>query len=232
MSTQPTTPSPAILVGFTDLSPEARDALIARGRERRWVRGETVYSRFHPPAAVYSMTEGLAAMVAHTPNGYRRILSLFKPGDLAGARTLMPELPEADHGIVAITPVAALEISRRDLEEVGEDHPEVLIQVTRSFSQQIQDLGQRLMGVMSVEVRVRLARLLLDLSIAGTEADDEVVELSWDLTHREMAEIVGASRPHVSSVLGELEEEGSVERMGQEALRVRPARLQEIVSES
>lgn len=217
-------------MGFADLSPEARRELASRGREKRWSRGEAVYSRFRPPEAVYSITEGLAGMVARTPNGYRRILYLFRPGEIAGAQTLVPDTPESEHEVEAITSVTALVIGRRDLEEIGENHPEVLVHLTRRFSEQIQELGQRLMAVMSVEVRVRLARLLLDLS--GRDSTDDLVPLSWNLTHREMAEIVGASRPHVSSVLGELEDEGIVERLGQKGLLVRPARLAEITHPS
>lgn len=221
--------SSTFLAGFADLPPDARDDLAARGRLRRWDRGETIYGRSDPREAVYAITEGLAGMVARTPNGYRRILHLYRPGDIAGARTLMPHVPEADHEVEAITPVAAVEILRPDLVEVGERHPEVLLHLNREFSRQIRDLAHRLVAVLSVEVRVRLARVLLDLSIDGPDAPDEMVPLSWPLTHRELAQIVGASRPHVSTLLGELEEEGIVERMGQKGLRVRPARLREIV---
>lgn len=217
------------LAGFADLPPDARADLASRGRRRRWERGETIFGRSDPPQAVFAITEGLAGMVATTPNGYRRILYLYRPGEIAGARTLMPHAPEANHDLEAITPVEAVEIPRLDLEEMGERHPEILVGLNRQFSRQIQDLGRRLMGVMSVEVRVRLARVLLDLSIDGPEAPDEMVSLSWQLTHRELAQIIGASRPHVSTLLGELEEEGIVERNGQRGLRVRPARLQEIV---
>lgn len=227
MSTQPTKLPETRLVGFADLSADARGALAERGREKRWSRGEAVYDRLRPPQAVYAISEGLAGMVATTPNGYRRILYLFRPGEIAGAQTLMPDAPQAEHAVEAITPVAAVEIARRDLEKIGEHHPEVLIHVNRRFSQQIQELGQRLMAVMSVDVEVRLAQLLLDLS--GRHSTDELVPLSWSLTHREMAQIVGASRPHVSTVLGEMEDDGILERLGQKGLRVRPARLEEIV---
>jgi hypothetical protein len=45
-----------------------------------------------------------------------------------------------------------------------------------------------------------------------------------------MGQIIGATRPHTTTVLKSLEKEGAVKRQGQKGLMVRPSRLGEIVS--
>ena len=71
--------------------------------------------------------------------------------------------------------------------------------------------------------------LLLELAEDRTGPRREFVPLTHPLTHEQMAQAVGASRPHVSSVLRDLEEAGAVRRGRGRDLRVAPARLAELL---
>jgi DNA-binding GntR family transcriptional regulator len=55
------------------------------------------------------------------------------------------------------------------------------------------------------------------------------VPLAHRLTHETMAQMVGASRPHTSTVLRDLERDGAVQRRTSSGLLVRPLRLRQIV---
>ena len=82
---------------------------------------------------------------------------------------------------------------------------------------------------MSEEVPVRLGQLLIDFAAPGTADLEEFVPLSYPLTHEAMAQIIGASRPHTSTVLRDLEEMGLVRRRSERGLLVRPALLAQMV---
>ena len=70
--------------------------------------------------------------------------------------------------------------------------------------------------------------LLLDFVDDGMRGSDELVPLSHTLTHETMANIVGASRPHTSSVLAELERREVVRRRRRDLL-VRPSGLLAVI---
>jgi CRP-like cAMP-binding protein len=86
-----------------------------------------------------------------------------------------------------------------------------------------------MLALVSAEVPQRLSRLLLELAEDRTGPRPAFVSLSHPLTHEQMAQAVGASRPHVSSVLRDLEQAGAVQRGRGRDLKVAPERLAELL---
>lgn len=205
---------------------EALEALARLAYEVSFDTGQRVIPMFRPTRRLVFARDGLAALTGVSSQGKQRIAFLYRPGDVIGSRFLV-ETPESEYEVVALTDVEGLAVRVEDLERVGEDHPEVLFDLTRAFARRVDRLCERLLTATTLDVPVRLARVLLDLSGNG---DGTWRSLDHRLPHRVLAEIIGASRPHVSAVLGELEEAGAVRRGGRGArLEVCPDRLAEIV---
>lgn len=122
-------------------------------------------------------------------------------------------------------------LSAAPLEELAAEAHELLIGVTRALSRRIDSMNDRLMAAMSDDARVRLSQLLLDFAGVGGNPSCEFVTLRVPLTHETMSQIIGASRPHTTTMLKALEDEGAVRRQGQKGLLVRPSRLSEIVAQ-
>lgn len=211
-----------------ELSSAALEAMAERGREVEYDEGDRLVPLLSPPQQILVLHEGLAKLVGISSNGVERIVYVFRPGDITGSRVLL-DSPEAPYEIAAISPVEAVAISKRDLLALGREHPEVLLAITREFSRRLSRLTRRVMSAMSEEVPVRLSQVLIDFAEENDDEDD-MVPLVYPLTHETMAQIVGASRPHTSTVLGDLEEAGAVRREGRRGLSVRIDRLSEIVA--
>jgi len=79
-------------------------------------------------------------------------------------------------------------------------------------------------------VRFAVQDTLLEFA-DGNGADEVFVPLAHPLTHESMAQIIGASRPHTSTVLRDLEGFGAVQRRSGRGLLVRPSRLRQIVGD-
>jgi len=126
-------------------------------------------------------------------------------------------------------PVRSVAVSKQDFLRVAEEHPALLMAVTREFSRRLAGLTSRMLAAMSEDVPVRLGQLLIDFASPGAEDLEEFVPLSYPLTHEAMAQIIGASRPHTSTVLRDLEELGLVRRRSDRGLLVRPSRLAQMV---
>ena len=92
-------------------------------------------------------------------------------------------------------------------------------------------MTHRVLAAMSVEVPVRLSQLLLDFAGNHDDEGEGFVPLAYSLTHETMAQIIGASRPHTSTVLRDLERVGAVRRRSRKGLLIHPDRLREIVTE-
>jgi CRP-like cAMP-binding protein len=224
--------APELLSGvpvLAELSTSTREDLARVAREVEFRAGERIVPLIKPPQRVLFILDGLVKLVGVSMNGVERIIYVFRPGDITGSRVLLDESPEAAYEIVAMRPVRAIAVNKQDFLRVTEAHPELLMIVTREFSRRLTGLTSRMLAAMSEDVPVRLGQLLIDFSPPGALHIDELVPLSYPLTHEAMAQIIGASRPHTSTVLRDLEEKGLVRRRSDRGLLVRPARLAQMV---
>lgn len=211
-----------------DLPPPARDRLAGVAREVHFNPGQRMVSCLEHPRTLYVLQDGLAKMVGISEDGRERILHLFRAGELTGWVALEKEC-EAGCDVIAISPLRALAIDRRDLLAVGRGEPSVLLAVAREVSRLFSTMADWMLALVSAEVPQRLSRLLLEMADDRSCPASVFVPLAHPLTHEQMAQAVGASRPHVSSVLRDLEKAGAVLRGRGRDLRVSPARLAEIL---
>jgi CRP/FNR family cyclic AMP-dependent transcriptional regulator len=226
------------------LSEPAHRALAEVAREVRFRRDERLIPLGQPPQRLLILVDGLAKLVGVSANGHERILYVYRPGDLVGPTVLLDNFRH-DYEVTAMSPVRALAVSRRELLMVGRQHPSIIVAVAQEVSRLLVAMTERVMAATSAEVPVRLSQLLLEFSLrnggpgnGGSSARDRatrddghdgLVPLNYPLTHEVMAQIVGASRPHTSTVLRDLEELGAVQRKSRRGLLVHPMRLAEIV---
>lgn len=216
---------------FRGLSEESLEALAQRARPIAFRRNERIASLVNPPKRLVLICSGVAKLAMATVNGHERIVYVFRPGDLVGSRIFLTNSAEAAYEVVAITPVHAISIDLAEIQAIGRDNPEILLAVTSTFARRLERITERLMGVMTEDVTVRLCRLLLDFVAEDQERSSGYVPLQHPLTHETMASIVGATRPHTSGILAELEAKGVVKR-SRRALLVRPEGLSEILKQS
>lgn len=213
---------------FADLPDPARRALAERSREIAFERDERLIRIGQPPQRLLVVVDGLVKLVGVSANGHERILYVNRPGDVVGPSVLLENFRH-DFEATAMSAGRALAISRRDLLIVGRDHPSLILALAREVSRLLAAMTDRMMAATSTEVPVRLSHLLLEFAHRNGDGPEEFVPLSYPLTHESMAQIVGASRPHTSTVLRDLEELGAVRRRSRRGLLVRPERLSRIV---
>jgi CRP/FNR family transcriptional regulator len=216
--------------GLRVLPVAAKADLAEVAREVRYPKGRPIYPLLRAPQEIVMLLEGLAKMSGIAVNGVERIIYVYRPGEIIGSRVLLETSPEASYEVTAMRPVKGLAVSRADFLAVGRRHPDILMAVTAEFSRRLDYMTRRVLAAMSVEVPIRLSQLLFDFaSQGGSEEQDGFVPLAYSLTHETMAQIIGASRPHTSTVLRDLEGMGLVKRRSRRGLVVHPERLSEIL---
>ena len=211
-----------------NLAEPARRALAEVGRQAHFRSGDRLIPLGQPPQRLLIMVEGLAKLVGVSANGHERILYLHRPGDMVGPTVLLDNYRH-DYEVSAMSPVRALAVSRRDLLMMGREHPSIIVCVAQEVSRLLVAMTERVMAATSAEVPVRLSQLLLEFAHRNGQQAEEFVPLDYPLTHEVMAQIVGASRPHTSTVLRDLEMLGAVQRKSRRGLLVRPSRLARIL---
>lgn len=215
--------------GFRDLDADERGALAERMHSKRFRKGESLIRILERVERIHLVLEGLAGLETVSVNGVRRIAWVFRPGELIGSRALLEENVD-DSEVRALTDGEAAVLAARDLDRISRTHPEVGLAVARILTGRLQGMTSRLLAATTLEVETRLARLLLEFAgdgagNNGAGGGDGFRPLAYAMTHETMAEIVGASRPHISATIGELEAAGAVRRGRGGSLVVHPETL-------
>ena len=215
---------------LSGLSPATLEAISEYARQVEFRPGERLIPLGQPPQRLLILTHGLAKLVGVSISGHERILSIYRPHDMVGPGVLMDNL-ENEHEVAAMSQVTAVAISRRDLLIIGRSHPSLIMALAKEVSRQLVAMTERVMTATSAEVPVRLSQLLLEFADGHDVGADAFVPLAHPLTHESMAQIIGASRPHTSTVLRDLEGFGAVQRRSGRGLLVRPSRLRQILDD-
>lgn len=215
---------------FQRLPEPVRHRLTQAGRERRFAPGERLVSLMDTSGPLLVIEEGLAKLTGMAIEGRERILYLYRPGAIVGLHVLMKKSQPTAFEVVAMTTVRSFVISSRDFLAASRDHPEVLHLVMAVLDRQLDRMVAAMLEMTSADAMMRLAGLLLDL--AGDIPEGSFEKLRYSPTHQTMAQIIGASRPHTSTLLNRLEQRGAIKRLKPRGLLVCPAELKRVLQES
>lgn len=214
------------------LSLSTRLRLAGASREIRFAAGARIVSIAKPLLDLLILLEGWAKLVGVTEEGVERILYLYRPCEIIGSRVLLDKSAESPYEVVAMENVHMLAIPRKAFVEISNDDPELIESVTRVLLNRVDRLMTGMLAAMSVDASLRLSKLLLDFAADAAPSAEGFVALDHSPTHETLAQIIGASRPHTTTLLRRLEREGAVRRLKPRGLLVNPARLQERLREA
>ena len=209
------------------LSPSTRLRLAEAGREIRFAPGERIASIARPLRDILVLYEGWAKLVGITEEGVERILYLYRPCDIIGSRVLLDKSAESPYEVVAMDDVLTLAIPKHEFIALSKEDPQLIESVTRVLLNRVNRLMTGMLAAMSVDASLRLSKLLLDFAAESGPASEGLVALDFSPTHETLAQIIGASRPHTTTLLRQLEMEGAVRRLKPRGLLVHPAKLRE-----
>lgn len=202
---------------FTALAPERREALIARGHERRAAPGTRVYGLGDPPDGLWCVREGEVRLVSYPALGVESLALILGPGAWFGELSVIDGGPRP-HDAVVVKPARLLHVTLAAIEQIAADHPLLYRDLGALIcSRQRATLGA-LGRIIAQPIGVRLARTLAGLAHAS---GGEEVQMRQD----DLAAMVGVSRQTANKALKSLEASGAIELRYGRIVVLEPARL-------
>jgi methanogenic corrinoid protein MtbC1 len=199
----------------TGLGPTILELIEARrvGRRRRYQRGEILYWQGSPPGCVYVVIKGKLKVYGISAEGKAHAYDILGQGRLAGATAVLLGLPHETNA-EAMDTTEVYSIRPAQFEDLLATLPLFSVAVAkeqarlaRSFSLQLRDLS-------FLDVQERLKLQLVRLAESHGRDTDRGVRIDLDITHKDIAELIGAHRSTVTMRLSELEQEGILWRHG------------------
>jgi CRP-like cAMP-binding protein len=205
------------------LGSEDRDFLLSHSVERSVAKGQALYHQGDPSDNLFILKSGAVKVHYITDNGGSLTTSYYREGMLFGAHGCTEWAGGHSWSAQALVDSRLLWIRRSKYLELVERSPEALraVLAVSEFKGALLRTIIRILAEPALERRIVMALRHLG-ELYGIRRGDEI-EIAGRFTHQEIAEMVGASRQSVTTLLASLEKSDYVRREGRR-LFVRPSR--------
>jgi CRP/FNR family cyclic AMP-dependent transcriptional regulator len=156
--------------------------------------------------SLYVVLSGKARVFVADEKGKEVQLNQLGAGEYFGEVTLDGGPRSAS--VMAVEDCRCAVVKRSELTTFLEQHPELALHVMRKLARRVRDLTENVRSLALMDVYGRVARLLLELA----EEEDGKLVIRENLTHKDIAARVGASREMISRIFSDLAEGGYVRK--------------------
>ncbi|MCO6417869.1 Crp/Fnr family transcriptional regulator [Siccirubricoccus sp. KC 17139] len=190
---------------FRGFSAEILAPLQAAASWRSFEAGQVVVEDGDPTQEVFFLAEGAVRVLGRTSGGHELILNELKAGDMVGEYAAIDGAPRSA-AVVALTRTRLCALPSAPFMAFVLATPAAALQLLRLLTARVRERDARLIELVALPVRLRLASLLLRLSRPRVGGDGRVI--SPPPPHHELAARIGTRREVVSRILSQMQREG------------------------
>jgi len=178
---------------FADLPTDDLRVLAAASTERRFVRGDVIFSEGESATEMFAVVRGRVAIANRSFDGRESVVALMEPGDLFGEMGLLDGRGRSTDARALETSVL-LAVPYAPIADLFESRPALLWGIVRLLAGRLRSTDEALADSVFLDVTGRTAKRLLEL--AGDKD-----EFQLPVTQEELAGMVGASRERVNKAI-------------------------------
>ena len=200
------------------LTHEEREEMHQFMQFKNYKAGETIYFPGDPNDTVYSIHDGRVRLAYLDESGKRLTLSIMSQGQVFGETTLAGESKQRWIAEAMEDSVFCM-IPRDVLIRFAERNPKLALKINKLVGERQVAIENKLTSLLFKGVRERLAQTLLQLAEDYGESEKGSIQLSIKITHQDLAYLIGSTRETTSTILGEFERDGLVNK-SRERIRI------------
>jgi CRP-like cAMP-binding protein len=193
---------------FAGLPVSRLETLAAASTRRRFSRGECIFAIGMPATDLYFIERGKIRLSLVSSTGRTLTIAIRTPGEHFGDRLLDNRRREVQ--TEALTDGQAILVPRGPFEVLLAAEPRLGINLARALSLKLEAALRQLDLLSFSSAAERIGRLLASLARDHGVGEGPRVEIDLDLTHQDIAAMLGVSRESVTIVLNRLKTKGAV----------------------
>lgn len=195
---------------FASLSELERDAIAGVMSHRKAKKREILFYEGDLCTAIFLLECGMVKVYKTTEDGREQIVNVLHEGDLfphIGMFGGSPYPATAE----AMEESSLYSINVQELTMLLQGNSALCIRLLQILEGKIRDLQRRLSDVLSKDMKEKIMNTLSSLARSrGVEEADGYL-LPMELTHQDLADMVGTTRETVSRIVSQLKREGRIE---------------------
>ena len=194
-------------------------------------RRDLIFDDRHSPDSAYVLLSGVARFTCRNRGGGRTMVIMVAPGMIPGFPPIVPGI-RYDFRCEAVTKCEIGTLPFATLIEIALGiAPADFKRMAAIYSAPWERVQLRCSNFMSCTLEERLALILVELSENFGVRNGQKVRITVPASHKDLAELVGASRPRVTEYLASFERKQMIARDGRQLI-VRCDRLESFLKES
>ncbi|HRX78985.1 MAG TPA: Crp/Fnr family transcriptional regulator [Pirellulaceae bacterium] len=180
----------------------------ARSKARTFARGTPIYLPLDDTNAVFLLASGRVKICHLTPDGKQSILAFIEPGELFGELAMLETGGVRNEYAESVEKSTIVLIPGEIMQKTMESNAGLTLGVTKMIGMRRRRIEQRLKNLLFLSNRERLTHLLLELAEQYGVRESAGLRLRIQLSHQDLANVIGSTRETVTVVLGEMQQEG------------------------
>ena len=216
-------------LSFVDvLNPQELEELGRYIQSVPYQAGEAIYFPGDPSDTIYTLHHGRVRLAYLDESGRRLTLAIIGQGQLFGETALVGE--QKRRWIAeALEDTVLCIVHKDDFLRIARRNPDLALKISALIGERLVEVENKLEDLLFKGVHARLARTLLQLAQQYGTQDADGMSLRFQLTHEELAHLIGSTRETTSLALGDLERQGVISKQRGVVLIKNLERLKQIV---
>ncbi|MFD8935286.1 Crp/Fnr family transcriptional regulator [Streptomyces sp. NPDC059578] len=179
------------------------------GSPRQYAPGEKILVEGAPGDYLVLLTTGRVKVTGRLCNGHEGLIAIRVGGDVVGEMAVIDNVPRSAT-VTACDDIDAHVVEGRAMRRFLDKHPEAAMQIVRLSNHRLRTANAWRIAFGEFPVRVRLARVLVELAEDYGRAVRSHTLICIDLTHTELATFIGSQRETVQKTLAGFRAEGVI----------------------
>jgi CRP/FNR family transcriptional regulator len=168
---------------------------------------------------IYFLKKGIIKIIQTDERGNESVKAFLQQGDvfgditlnkIAGEKGTEPTKRQGEYAKVVSDDVVICSFLPQDFENILEKNPSIALRFTKKVGEELLTLQIRYNDLVFKDVKTRLMNFLLDFSKKNGKKEENKLIVKNFLTHQDIADIIGATRQTVTSLLNEFERENKL----------------------
>ncbi|MFC5530790.1 Crp/Fnr family transcriptional regulator [Cohnella yongneupensis] len=177
--------------------------------ERHYPKGSIVFQQGDEGREMYVIQSG-ALKIYRQDQGREIILGHQFPGETIGELEVFHYDSRRLASVAAIEKTSLWMIRKADMDALANKYPDLLRKVLFIVSERLNQANRKIEYLSFLDVRVRVANLLLDLNSNFGADSDQGRHIRFRMSQQHLANTIGAGRESVARVLLELQKDGII----------------------
>lgn len=195
---------------FSPLAEEELNSLLPCLKEKNYKKNQVVFHEGAPGRQLFLIRSGNVKVFKLSEDGREKILRVFGPGDF------FAELPLLDGGkypasAETLSPATLVCLSREDFLKILSGNPQILQKIHEIVGNRLRHFTNAVTDLTLKDASRRLAGFLLEKTEEYQILTSKEIRFPMELTHQEIASLIGTARETVSRTLRQFQKEGVIE---------------------